>query len=173
MFWKLAGLGLASFACLVVAACSGAPAPTGVVEPEQNEGTTLPPAKSGEKPASDGATAGDASKVPDGAKTDAGKSGSGTPGQGGDGQNGGDGQPGRVSVNEHCCYGGTYFKCPSTSACFGGFDINACLSTCPGPFDPCFNECFDQLSNAPAPKGCQTTTPPAGVDCANGNININ
>ena len=89
----------------------------------------------------------------------------GTPGQ--------NGQPGRASVNQHCCYGGTYYKCPDSNACFGGYDVNACLSTCPGPFDPCFEECFDKLSNAPPPKGCQTMAAPAGIDCANGNINVN
>ena len=84
-----------------------------------------------------------------------------------------DGQPGRISSNEHCCYGGTYYKCPSSAACFGGFDINACLAVCAGPSDPCFDACFEKLDKAGAPKGCQTgVTPPKGVDCANGSINL-
>ncbi len=174
MFSKLAGL--ASFSILVVA-CSGAPAPTGTGQPEQTEGTTLPPAKDGEKSTSndEGSTGGDAKTTDPSQTNDPGKpgqnGGDGKPGQ--PGQNGGDGQPGRVSVNEHCCYGGTYYKCPSSNACFGGFDIGACLDTCASPFEPCWDECFDKLSNAGPPAGCQQTAEPAGIDCANGKINTN
>jgi hypothetical protein len=89
----------------------------------------------------------------------------GTPGQ--------DGSPGRISVNEHCCYGGKYYKCPNSAACFGGFDIDACLAACSGPMDPCWDACFNQLDSAGPPKGCQSgVAEPKGVDCANGQINI-
>jgi hypothetical protein len=60
----------------------------------------------------------------------------------------------------------------ASDACFGGFDINACLATCAGPQDPCFQACFDKLDNAGPPTGCESGLPePDGVDCANG-INI-
>ncbi len=76
----------------------------------------------------------------------------------------------RVSINEHCCYGAQYFKCPDATACFGGFDVDACLSTCAGPASPCFSKCFEQEASAPAPKGCQAKAAPKGIDCANGNF---
>jgi len=85
------------------------------------------------------------------------------------GQNG---QAGRVSVNEHCCFNGKYQRCPNANACLGGFDLNACLANC-SPFDPCFDECFDKIDNAGPPNGCDANAaPPPGVDCANGEINL-
>jgi hypothetical protein len=96
----------------------------------------------------------------------------GDPGGDPGGGNGENGQVGRVSVNEHCCFAGKYQRCPNSNACFGGFDINACLQGC-SPFDPCFDECFDKMDKAGPPKGCDANAqPPAGVDCANGQINL-
>jgi hypothetical protein len=179
MFAKNA-LGLVGLTSLFgfVVACSGAPAPAGTGTPEQNEDSTVP--VNGSKDANKAPSTDKDGTSPPTNTTPTSPQNPGTPGQpgqpgqpGADGQPGEDGQPGRVAVNEHCCYGGTYYKCPSTAACFGGFDINACLDQCPGPFDPCFDACFDKLSNAGPPKGCQTTAAPAGVDCKNGKINTN
>lgn len=87
-------------------------------------------------------------------------------------QNGDNGEGNRVSVGEHCCFNGRYLKCPDANACFGGFDINACLQAC-NPLDPCFEACFDKLNKASAPKGCDANAaPPPGVDCANGQIDL-
>jgi hypothetical protein len=82
------------------------------------------------------------------------------------------GQPGRLSVDEHCCYGATYFRCPSTAACFGGFDIDACIDACVDLDDACLDACAAKEAAAGAPKGCQSLAPPAGVDCANGWIDL-
>ena len=77
----------------------------------------------------------------------------------------------RISVNEHCCFGGKYFNCPNTAACFGGFDVQACLSKCTDT--ACFDACEQKLDTAGAPKGCNgNATPPKGVDCATGEIHI-
>ena len=90
-----------------------------------------------------------------------------------DRSSGQDGQPGRVSVNEHCCYGAVYYKCPSSAACFGGFDVDACLALCSDSDDVCSDACFDKMGLAGAPKGCQSNvTPPKGVDCPNGSISL-
>jgi hypothetical protein len=157
----------------LVVACSGAPAPTGTGQPEQKGRGAKKPGEGGGE-ASNGQTAGNNAGKPGG--TNAGKPGEGKadPGEPGEGEEGGEpGQPGRISVNGHCCYGAKYYKCPDSAACFGGFDVDVCLDACNGgPGDACWEECFDKLSNAPAPKGCQTNvTPPKGIDCANGQIN--
>lgn len=101
-----------------------------------------------------------------------GNPGGNNPGGNNPGGNGEDGEVGRVSVNEHCCFAGKYQRCPSSNACFGGFDIDACLQNC-NPLDPCFDECFDKMDKAGPPKGCDANAqPPPGVDCAKGQINI-
>jgi hypothetical protein len=81
-----------------------------------------------------------------------------------------DGHPGRVSVDEHCCYGTTYFRCPNATACFGGFDLGACLSSCAD--GACEDACSASADAAGAPKGCRVTAPPVGVDCTNGSIEV-
>jgi len=174
-------IGLASLFGFVVA-CSGAPAPApGTGEQEQTEEGTTIPAKDGKKtPATNGEknneTPGNQTpgtpNNPNPNNPNPNNPNPNNPNPNDPGQPGEPGQAGRVSVNEHCCYGGAYYKCPNSAACFGGFDVNSCLQGC-SPFDPCWDECFDKLSNAGAPKGCQANAnPPAGVDCANGNINI-
>lgn len=96
----------------------------------------------------------------------------GTGGAGGNGQGGQDGQGSRVAVNEHCCFNGEYLRCPDANACLGGFDLQACLQGC-SPSDPCFAECLDKVQNPGPPVGCDANaTPPSGVDCANGRIDL-
>jgi len=189
---KIVGLATMALTAALVAACSGAaPAPLGggdsdVVDDSEGK-ATLPPGTSTKTPpkGSDGKT-----ETPPAGVTPPGTPGAdpaqpgqpgqpgepgqpGQPGQPGEpGQPGQAGQAGRISVNEHCCYGGAYFRCPSAAACFGGFDVNACLDQCAGPQDPCFDACFDKLDAAGPPKGCQSVAPPNGVDCANGSINL-
>lgn len=195
---KLAPLALSAF---VLAACSGATTVTSPGEDQESAddestgGAKLP--KSGDKNGTtDGKSSGSTSSDSKSSSSDGTGSGSGTgggPGAGGGSGGGGGtgggaggaggsggsggtpgeaGQPGRVSVNEHCCYNATYYRCPNSAACFGGFDIDACLSTCSGPSDPCFDTCFDKLSSAAAPKGCTITAAPKGVDCAKGQISL-
>jgi hypothetical protein len=72
----------------------------------------------------------------------------------------------RSASGTNCCVNGQYFQCPDEAACFGGFDINECLSTCSGPFDPCFDECFNGMNTAGPPKGCRSdVAPPPNVQC--------
>lgn len=100
----------------------------------------------------------------------------GTDGAGGangtDGANGQDGNVGRVSSGPHCCFDGKYLECPSAAACWGGFDVDACISGCADTDDACFDACIDKLGSASAPAGCQSKAAPAGVDCANGRIDL-
>jgi hypothetical protein len=94
----------------------------------------------------------------------------GEPGEAG--QDGADGEAGRIAVNGHCCYQGKYFACPDENACFGGFDLQACFAAC-GANIACFETCAEKIDTAGAPKGCRTgVTPPKGVDCANGKIDL-
>jgi len=81
-----------------------------------------------------------------------------------------DGKSGRVAVNQHCCYGGAYYRCPNTAACFGGVDLAVCLSGCTSA--SCFSSCAALLDAAGPPVGCAASTAPAGVDCANGRIDL-
>lgn len=189
-----APLALSTF---VLAACSGASTigtPTAEGEEGSSEDESTGDAKLPKSSDKSGKSDGKSSDATDSDSKSSGSDGSGTGsgagsgtgggggtgggagGAGGSGGTGGtpgaSGQPGRVSVNEHCCYNATYYKCPNSAACFGGFDINACLSTCSGPSDPCFDACFDKLSSAGAPKGCAMTTAPKGVDCAKGEISL-
>ena len=90
-------------------------------------------------------------------------------GEDGEPGRGEDGEVGRVASNEHCCFEGRYLRCPNADACFGGFDIGACLASC-FPGDPCFEACFDRLGQG-TPRGCDAdAVPPPDVDCANGRI---
>lgn len=88
----------------------------------------------------------------------------GTGDDGTDGQDGADGEPGRSASNNDCCFQGKYFECPNESACFGGFDVNACIAACNEDFD-CTMGCVSELDSAGAPKGCTKKAPPAGVRC--------
>jgi hypothetical protein len=79
----------------------------------------------------------------------------------------------RIAIDGICCYGSNYFACPNTAACYGGFDINACLATCSGPEDPCFDACFSKEDSAGPPLGCPADmAEPPGVDCATGTIQL-
>lgn len=183
---RIFGLTTLALTAVLVSACSASTQPIvgeggdDVVESPPVKGGKLPPKPKtpgttggGDTPQTGGPTTNNPSNpgAPQGQPGPAGQPGD--PGEPGDpGGVGEPGQPGRVSVNEHCCYGGKYFRCPNSAACFGGFDINACLSTCAGPQNPCFDACFDKLDAAGPPKGCQATAEPKGVDCANGSINI-
>ncbi len=149
----------------IVVACGGTDGSSSVPEAPKVPAAPLegvknpPPESSGQ--ATGGAATGDAGAATP--KAD-------DPGE--DGEAGEDGQAGRIAVNQHCCYGGKYFSCPNETACFGGVDVDACLATCGAKLD-CFDKCFEQLDNAPAPKGCRSDVkPPPGVDCANGQINL-
>lgn len=173
---KLVGLATTGLLLIILPACGGASsAPVGTVEedPTPPSGATKLPATNKDKSGTPAGTPKDPSATTPPTGTPP-----ATPGTppadhpGGPGGAGQPGQPGRISVNEHCCYTGKYFKCPNSAACFGGFDVNACLSTCAGPQDPCFNACFQKLDAAGAPKGCQSAPEPKGVDCANGSINL-
>ncbi len=162
---KLLGLTVTGF-MLALAACSGAtstPETSGTDDPIKGAGETGAPA-AGKSAAKGSPTqapgASTPAATPDPATPDPAIPPAGT-----------DGQPGRISVNEHCCYGATYFKCPNAAACFGGFDAEACLAKCGGN-DACADACSAQEDAAGAPKGCQTMAPPKGVDCANGSINL-
>lgn len=153
-------LTLGALAAILTAACSG----SGGSEPIPDEpkvptaphagSTTSPPAAT----PSGGATATEPAKDPD--EDTAGAAGE-------------DGETGRIASGPHCCYQGKYFSCPDETACFGGFDVDACLAACGKGVDTCFDKCFAQLDEAAAPKGCRSDVkPPAGVDCATGNINL-
>ena len=160
---KLVGLTVTGF-MLALVACSGAtstPETSGTDDPIKGAGETRAPAA--KSPAKDSPAPAPGAVPPAATPDPATPDPAGTPGT--------DGQPGRISVNEHCCYGATYFKCPSASACFGGFDAQACLAKCGGS-DACADACSAQEDAAGAPKGCQTMAPPKGVDCANGSINL-
>jgi hypothetical protein len=170
---NLLGLASLGLTAALVAACSGASAPT--TSESDLEEKAPAGGETAKAPANGGADKGGTPAkggTPPATPADPGQPGQ--PGQPGEpGQPGQPGQPGRISVNEHCCYGSQYFKCPNEAACFGGFDISACLDACSGPEDPCFDACFDKLDTAGAPKGCQSNvTPPKGVDCANGSISL-
>jgi hypothetical protein len=79
----------------------------------------------------------------------------------------------RIAIDGICCYGGSYFACPNAAACYGGFDVNACLATCNGPEDPCFDACFAKEDSAGPPVGCTAgAAEPPGIDCATGTIEI-
>ena len=139
---KLVGLTVTGF-MLALAACSGAsstPETIGTDDPIKGAGETRAPAAA-KSPAKDSASlaagAGTPATTPDPVIPPA-----GTPGT--------DGQPGRISVNEHCCYGATYFKCPNAVACFGGFDGEACLAKCGGN-DARADACSAQEDAAGAP----------------------
>ncbi len=184
-------IGLAAMmTCGFLVACSGSDGTTSVPTSESNntesaKGGTTTPGTNADK-GKGGTTGGNTTPgakpgdKPGGKGTPSGNPGTpGTPGNPGDppdpndpGVPGQNGQPGRVAVNEHCCFGGKYFKCPDVNACLGGFDLDACLANC-NAGDACFDDCFTKLDNAGAPKGCDANAaPPAGVDCANGNINL-
>lgn len=158
---RLAAAGLT----LALVACSGAtssPEIRGTEDPVKGAGGTTSAPTPGTSTAKDAPTP--ASGTP-----------TGTPGPAAppaDANAGTDDEPGRISVNEHCCYGATYFKCPSTAACFGGFDATACVAACGGGDDACADACAAKEEAAGAPKGCQTLAPPKGVDCANGSIQL-
>lgn len=71
----------------------------------------------------------------------------------------------RSANNQDCCFDGTYYACPDTTACFGGFDVNACTAACEGDVD-CIVACTHELETAPPPlASCKQSTPPAGVRC--------
>lgn len=71
---------------------------------------------------------------------------------------------GHVASNGDCCFQGQYFECPNANACFGGFDVNACIDGCGNDFN-CVMDCTSKLSTAGGPKGCTQKTPPANVKC--------
>lgn len=158
----ISGLGAALF---ILAACGSESSPPPVpaaILPDAPAGSTETPASGATKPgdakpeADQGAPGGEESKP----------GGNGAPGDdGAPGENGGN----RIGAGEHCCFNGKYLRCPDTTACFGGFDVNDCLSKC-ADFD-CFQQCTDKLDAAGAPKGCDANAaPPAGIDCANGQM---
>lgn len=164
---KLLGLTVTASMLVVVAACSGAtptPETAGTDEPIKGASNSTSSAPAGGTPAKGAPSQAPGSSTPaappDPALPDPTQAGT-------------DGQPGRVSVNEHCCYGAMYFRCPSTAACFGGFDFDACLAKCAEGDDACSDACSDKEDAAGAPKGCQANvTPPPGVDCANASIDL-
>lgn len=155
---KIIGLTATGTMLLLVAACSGATS-TPETDPSPTSGT--PASTTGAK---------DAPATAPGAGTPSSTPAPATPDPS---QTGTDGQPGRLSVNEHCCYGAKYFRCPNSAACFGGFDIDACLGGCADDDDACSDACSAKQDAVGAPKGCQANvTPPAGVDCATGSIDL-
>lgn len=68
------------------------------------------------------------------------------------------------AANNACCFKGEFFECPDAKACFGGFDISACIDKCKADID-CFKDCANQLEGASAPKGCTKKAPPANIKC--------
>lgn len=91
---------------------------------------------------------------------------------GADGADGANGNAGRMSSGLHCCFESKYLECPTPAACWGGFDVDACIAACDPSDVACIGACVDKLDAAGAPVGCQSKAPPAGVDCANGQIDI-
>ena len=158
-------LGLATTGCmLALVACSGAkstPEIGGTDDAVKGAGETTNAPAPGKSSAKDAPTPAPPAATPDPGATPDDANATGT-----------DGQPGRISVNEHCCYGATYFKCPNTAACFGGFDADACLARCADGDNACADACAAKEDAAGAPKGCQTVKPPKGIDCANGSITL-
>lgn len=156
---------LSASMCMLVAACSGAsstPETNGTDDPLAGASGANTPA--GAKAPAKGASSPGATPAPAPAPA---------PPAADPNAPGTAGQPGRISVDEHCCYGAKYFRCPSTAACFGGFDIDACEAKCKDADDACFDACGAAADAAGAPKGCDATVaPPAGVDCANGAIDL-
>jgi hypothetical protein len=129
---------------------------------------TTPPAGSAKTPAPSASSSSEppANKAPPD-KTPA------PPGAGDPGNNGQDGAPGRVAVGDICCFGGKFFRCPDTNACLGNADPNACIANCDRLDVDCIEACVTNLDGAGPPVGCDgNATPPPGVDCANGNVNV-
>ena len=161
---NILGLTAAGF-MLVLVACSGStttPETGGTEDPVQGAGDTKGAPAAGKTSAKDAppAAPGTPAATPAPASPDGNQTGT-------------DGQPGRISVNEHCCYGATYFRCPNAVACLGGFDADACVAACADGDDACADACAVKEDAAGAPKGCQANvTPPKGVDCANGSIDL-
>jgi hypothetical protein len=99
----------------------------------------------------------------------------GLPGAGDDddGANGANGTSGTISVGNLCCFNGQFFLCPNSNACLGGFDLDGCFQSC-NPTDPaCLQACASKAGASNGPVGCDANAkPPAGVDCANGSIQV-
>ena len=75
------------------------------------------------------------------------------------------GLPGNVGDGNDCCFNGKYFHCPNATACFGGFDLDACIQKC-GADANCIEDCANQLDGTGAPQGCDANAaPPPGFDC--------
>jgi hypothetical protein len=165
---KIAGMaGMGSLLALHVACSSASAAP--IDDPKHEANVVAAPA--GDAGPAKGNPTADAGAKP-GATTDAGTTNKQPPVPGV--PPGEDGLPDlggiRQASNEHCCFNGQYLRCPDANACFGGFDINACLQNC-RPGDACFEDCFTNLGTSGAPKGCDANAPqPPNVDCANGRI---
>jgi secreted trypsin-like serine protease len=78
---------------------------------------------------------------------------------------GGGGGTSRSASGQNCCFNGQYFACPDTAACFGGFDVNACINGCNGSFD-CTMNCLSRMGEVrPPTSACTKTSPPPNVQC--------
>jgi hypothetical protein len=71
----------------------------------------------------------------------------------------------RRAEGEHCCYEGTYQRCPNAAACFGGVELEACVAKCAGDARCLTNVCTSELRHAPPPKGCSPSEAPASFPC--------
>lgn len=174
IFRHRAGLVGIAIAVAMQVACSGASSTPPDPYTSDSKATTASSANAPPRAATSAAPApsGAATTAPS-ASTPAPPKGTPTtePRQGGD-ADGENGAAGTIAVDEHCCFGGKYLRCPTTAACLGGFDLDACIDGCGFADVRCIEGCTSKLGNG-GPVGCDATAaPPPGVDCANGTIDI-
>jgi hypothetical protein len=167
----VAGSGLIFAVCVVCGACGGgAPDSTADAQGAATGAKAGVPTGSASGTAASAAPAGSSApkSTTRGAASDAGAgrdAASTDPQAGDDDDNGLPGLPGKIGNGNDCCVNGKYFRCPDPTACFGGFDVTACIGKC-GADVQCIEDCTSQLDETAAPKGCDANAaPPPDVDC--------
>jgi hypothetical protein len=74
------------------------------------------------------------------------------------------GQPGQNGADV-CCQDGQSYDCPTTAACLGGFDLDACLAACNDA--ACTVECTQKLNGVRPTNQC-TRSPATDAQCNGG-----